>query len=247
MSSSPRYAIYYAPRPDSALGRFGTSWLGRDVDSGQPVCRPSVAGFSSDDLAACITEPQRYGFHATLKAPFRLAADKSEYQLIERLKAFSESYRPFTIPTLVLADLAGFLALIPSQHAPALNALAAASVQGFDDFRAPPTAPELERRQPARLSERQREFLSLWGYPYVMDEYRFHMTLTDKLDDGRRAKLMAVLAPLVAPLIGTPPAIDGITLFVQPEPNAPFMVAERFPFQPVSRNGKASAPTRGND
>ena len=247
MSSSARYAIYYAPQPHSALGRFGASWLGRDADDGHSVCRPQVVGISKDELDACTEEPRRYGFHATLKAPFRLATGKSEYQLIERIKAFSDSHQPFTIPTLMLADLAGFIALVPARHAPALHALADAAVRNFDDFRAPLTATEQERRQPARLNERQRELLSIWGYPYVMDEYRFHMTLTDKLGNSRRAMLMAKLLPLVAPLIGEPLVIDAITLFVQPGANTPFMVAGRFPFRKFSRHETASAPKAGSD
>jgi putative phosphonate metabolism protein len=246
MTAPARYAIYVAPKPTSAVARFGASWLGRDAGSGQPVSHPTVDGLSDEEINAATTEPRRYGFHATLKAPFRLAEGRAEFQLIERLKVFVELFRPITIPDLQLADLAGFIALIPSHPSAPLNALAAAAVRDFDDFRAPPTPSELERRQPDRLSTRQRELLSLWGYPYVMEEYRFHMTLTDKLDDTQRAKIMDKLVPLMAPFNGKPLLIDDLALFVQQAPDSPFILLARFPLRSISLDDRASAGSVDN-
>lgn len=246
MTPPARYAIYVAPKPTSAVARFGASWLGRDADSGRPVSHPTVDGLSEEEIDAATTEPRRYGFHATLKAPFRLAEGRAEFQLVERLNVFVGSFRPITIPDLQLADLAGFLALVPSHPSAPLNALAAAAVRDFDDFRAPPTPLELERRQPDRLNARQRELLSLWGYPYVMEEYRFHMTLTDQLDDFQRARIMDKLVLLTAPFVGRPLLIDDLALFVQPAPESPFILSARFPLRGVSPDDRASARPAGS-
>ena len=32
-----RYALYWAPRPDSALAAFGRAWLGADPETGEPT------------------------------------------------------------------------------------------------------------------------------------------------------------------------------------------------------------------
>ena len=48
-------------------------------------------------------------------------------------------------------------------------------------FARPPGAAELERRRKAGLSAAQEKMLLRWGYPYVLDEFRFHLTLTGRL------------------------------------------------------------------
>ena len=85
------------------------------------------------------------------------------------------------IPQLSLARLDGFFALVPGAEAADLYALADDVVTGFDGFRAPATEAEIARRNPAALTSRQRELLDAWGYPYVLDEFRFHLTLTDRI------------------------------------------------------------------
>src|SRR5229473_1465217 len=163
MDEAGRYAIYFSPEDATALGRFGRQWLG-GADA-----RAAVPGFSLDRLAEITAEPRRYGFHATLKPPFALAAGSSARELAASMVSFATAQAGFPAPPLALASIAGFWALIPSQPCPALDRLAADCVRHFDAFRAPPSADELAKRRRAGLTAAQEALLARWGYPYVMD------------------------------------------------------------------------------
>ena len=75
--------------------------------------------------------------------------------------------------------IGGFVAIVPATPSPGLDELAADCVTGFERFRLPMTAQERSRRLAAGLSQHQTANLERWGYPYVFEEFRFHMTLTD--------------------------------------------------------------------
>ena len=226
-----RFAIYFTPRKRSALRNFGERWLGRDAASGAAVERLALAGVPQQRLAALVAEPARYGWHATLKAPFRLAPGRSAGELAAFLMAFAAQRLPFEAPPLALGSLRGFLALLPRSQPPLLSGLAEDCVRAFEEFRAKPgrsasAAPELAALTPAQEAMRKR-----WGYPYVMREFRFHLTLTARLDAGELAELVESLAPLVAPYCRHAVPIDGVSLFVEPAPGEPFRELRRFPFE----------------
>ena len=225
-----RYAIYAAPPTGAPLARWGAAWLGRDAESGAVPAPPPVPGWSEADLARVTAAPRHYGLHATLKPPFRLAAGADEGKLLAAAEAVAASLPPPSPTRLRLTAIGGFLALVPDGPAPALHALADACVERLDPFRAPPDAAELARRRPQRLSAREREHLSRWGYPYVFDTFRFHITLTGSLEAVERDALHRALTPLVAPVIAAPLRLDDIALFVQ-ENGAPFRLARRFPLR----------------
>jgi putative phosphonate metabolism protein len=223
-----RYAIYYIPAPGSALAEFGRSWLGYDAETGRAVEQPAPPGMPVSWLAEITAEPRRYGFHATLKPPFFLAPGRHRTELVHALAAFASRYDAFTIPPLMLATISRFWALVPSRPCPALTSLADACVCDFDDFRAPPSAEELTRRQRAGLSPAQEALLARWGYPYVMDQFRFHLTLTGRLAPGEASRIGAVLAERVAPLCRAPLPIDALALFHQPGSGANFRLIGRY-------------------
>lgn len=218
---SGRYALYFAPVAGSALAQFGENWL----------ARPALAGFDAARLQALTEAPRHYGFHGTLKPPFHLAAGCDAEQLRRALAGFAARQAAFDIPSLRLAAIGDFLALIPGAETPALPVLAAACVTEFDAYRAPPEAAELAKRHAAGLTPRQAELLARWGYPYVMDEFRFHLTLTGPIvDSAERLRLVELLTPVVAPLLGQAAPVRELCLFHQPERAAPFRLAERFAF-----------------
>ena len=223
-----RYALYYAPRPDEALAAFGRRWLGRDVDRGADVDRLSVDGLSPDDLAAVTAEPRRYGFHGTLKPPFTLADGRAADGLVAAVAAFAGRRSTVDLGRLKLAQISGFIALVPRDASAGLNALAADCVRQFDRFRAPADAAELARRRASGLTPRQDEFLTRWGYPYVMDEFRFHLTLTGKLAEPLRSAAWDALVPLTAPLCAVPVEVRDVVLFEQPDRATPFRVVARY-------------------
>ncbi|HWB51753.1 MAG TPA: DUF1045 domain-containing protein [Stellaceae bacterium] len=235
-----RWAVYFAPAPGSPLARFGAEWLGRDAASGDPATQPVLAAIDAERLRAITAEPRRYGFHATLKPPFVLAAGYAAAALDAAVAALACGEAPFTAPPLRLSCLSGFWALTLSAPCPPLHALAERCVGALDRFRAPAGDTELARRRRAGLTPRQDELLTRWGYPYVMDEFRFHMTLTARLDASEAAVVAPALEPLAAPLCREPLAIDALSLFHQPRRDAPFRLLRRYP---LSQSGYRHART----
>ena len=206
-----RYAIYYTP-PQGALAEFGAGWLGWDAATGAEVAHPQVPGLDKAEIAGVTRTPRKYGFHGTLKAPFRLADGTTENALAGALERLAGSLSPVMLEALVPARLGGFLALVPDGDASALGDCAARIVHDLDPFRAPSTEADLARRRKAGLSERQEANLLAWGYPYVMEDFRFHMTLTGRLDDATRERVAETLNRVLPPLLPRPFPIDAITL-----------------------------------
>lgn len=228
---SGRYAVYFAPVAGSELARFGDRWLGRAVDSGAALEQPALDGLDAARLRTLTESPRHYGFHGTLKPPFHLADGCDAAELRRALAGFATRQAPFEIDNLRLREIGDFLALVPDCSAPALSRLADACVSEFDAYRAPPDSAELAKRHAAGLTPRQTELLARWGYPYVLDEFRFHLTLTGAVaDTNERAHLATLLAPLVAPLLPQPVPVRELCLFHQPDRAAPFRLIERFPF-----------------
>jgi len=211
MSKFSRYAIYFAPRP-CGLAEFAAAWLGWDPVAGCEVPHPDLPGL--DGPIAKLTEtPRKYGFHGTIKPPFRLPTGTNVEDLQQDLAALAGRLAPVTMAGLRLGRLGGFLALSPEGDTDGLSALAAAVVKGLDRHRAAPEAAELARRRQAGLSPRQEAHLARWGYPYVMEEFRFHLTLTGQLQPGQAAMVQQALAPVLEPLLPVPFEIRDLCLF----------------------------------
>ncbi|ADZ68857.1 DUF1045 domain-containing protein [Polymorphum gilvum] len=237
-----RYALYYTAPHDDGLTRSGAAWLGRDAVSGVALPLPPIHGLTADRVAELTAEPRRYGFHATLKPPFALAEGSTEAQLRQAFASFAARTAPFEIPGLAVSRLGSFLALTPVASAPALDALAAGCVRAFEPFRAPLSDADIARRRASGLSPRQDDYLRAWGYPYVFEDFRFHMTLSGRLEDPGEAAVLHVAADRhFAALTGRPRTIDSLGLFVEPERGAPFRVLEI-----LSLTGSADAPVDSN-
>jgi putative phosphonate metabolism protein len=226
-----RFALYVAPPADHPLHGFAARWLGWDPESGETHDPEPAAGFSASRIAALTAEPRRYGFHGTLKPPFRLAEGCSDSMLIAALERFAARHAPVRLPALQIAALGTFLALRPSAPCPAIDDLAAACVRDFDAFRAPPSEAELARRRQAGLTPRQESHLARWGYPYVLEDFRLHFTLTGSIDNtAERAALLEHLSAEVAPLLRSPMIVSELCLFAQSGSDAPFRIVGRYRF-----------------
>jgi putative phosphonate metabolism protein len=223
-----RSAIYFAPAPGSHLEAFGCGWLGRALD-GTPLAQPTIPGIDPARLFDITRSPRHYGFHGTLKAPFALAEGRSPEDLDAAVEAFARARGPFAA-RLRVGSLGGFIALLPASASAALAALAADCVEAFDGFRAPLEQAEIARRRAAGLTPRQDRHLLRYGYPYVLDDFRFHMTLTERLQAPERDQVLALLAERAAPVCAQPLPIDAIAIFEQPARDAPFILRRRFPF-----------------
>ena len=235
---SMRYGIYFTPPSDDPLTEHASAWIGRSVFTGEPVSHPKVDGLDLADIAELSAFPRRYGFHATLKAPFRLDAGCSEDGLLSMFHDFCRVTAPFAIPRLVVARLGSFIALVPEAPVAQLNALANNVVRTFEPMRAPLSAAEIARRKPERLGDRQRDYLNTWGYPYVFDEFRFHMTLTGPLDDDRADEVTAMLRAYFAPVLRNPVVVQSLGLYVQEQPDSDFIVRT---FCPLSSENLVTA------
>ncbi|MEO0497444.1 MAG: DUF1045 domain-containing protein [Pseudomonadota bacterium] len=193
-------------------------WIGRDAFTGEAVQCPTIGAVSGEDLRAWSAFPRQYGFHGTLRAPCRLASGVSEDDAVAALHRVSRMFAPFEAGTLEPTTLGDFLALVPRGANAQLSALAEACVRETQALRAELTAAEWQKRKPDALSEKQRGYLKQWGYPYIFDEFRFHLTLTKALPDlDERSRALEAAQSHFAAHIGRPLAVDGIALFVQPE------------------------------
>lgn len=210
-----RYAVYFAPPRDSALARFGAAWLGWDAEAGAEVEGPEPAGLPRP-RGEIVAAPRKYGFHGTLKAPFRLAPAAEVCGLEAALRDLAAEHAPFEL-ALALTRIDGFLALTPAEPVPHLDALAAACVTRLDGFRALARPDEIARRNPAKLVGRQSGYLAAWGYPYVLEQFRFHLTLTGALPAAEQAATEAALGPLLAPILAEPVAFEDLCLFGEAE------------------------------
>ena len=208
-----RYAIYFTP-PPGPLADFGASWLGWDPAKGQEVRQPEIPGLPAP--VADLTEaPRRYGLHATMTPPFALAPGTGETALADAFAAFCAATAPVTLDGLAVAPMGRFLALLPEGDQRAINALAAAAVRAFDPFRAPLTRAEIARRRGGGLSMAQEARLARWGYPHVMEGFRFHITLTGKRPRAELLRLQAVLVAQLAPVLPRPFAVDALSLVAE--------------------------------
>jgi len=227
MTAQPRFALYFTPPPQSPLARFGAEVIGYDCDAGAPVTRRKLDGIAEPDAAAATAQPARYGFHGTLVAPFELAPGRSATELEDALAAFARDHAPVSLGHLKVAAIGSFTALVPAGPQDAVRTLAGDCVTAFNNFRAPLSPRDRERRLASRLSPRQIELLERWGYPYVFSEFRFHMTLTGRLPPHEQARWQAALAPAFAPLAPAPVEIDAVSLVRQDDRGAAFRVVTR--------------------
>jgi putative phosphonate metabolism protein len=205
-----RYALYFTP-PAGAFANRGAAWLGWDSATGQPASPPALPNLPAP-LHEITDTPRRYGLHATLAPPFRLAEGRTGAALQDAITRFCQAHAPVTLDGLEIAAMGRFLALVPTGSTPALDALAADAVRAVDTFRAPLDAAALARRRTAALTPDQDANLVRWGYPYVMSAFRFHITLTGKRPRSELPAIRQVIARHLMPAVPRPVRIDAVSL-----------------------------------
>jgi ribose 1,5-bisphosphokinase len=212
----PRYAIYFSPAPHSAWGRFGRAWFARET----PL----------------VQAPRRYGFHATLKAPFSLAANARLGELTAALDRFCAARTTFELPMMQVRRLRDFLALRPSVDDPRIVAIAACCVQHFDGWRAPLSVEEAQRRREQPLTASQERNLARWGYPYVLQDFRFHFSLTGPhRPDDAASRIACAAEAAAAGLREEALCFDAISIFEEAAPGAMFREVHRSPLRRCGR------------
>ncbi|MBB4187045.1 putative phosphonate metabolism protein [Sinorhizobium terangae] len=224
-----RYAIYFALPADDRLTQTAAHWLGRDAFIDGALSWPEVPALGRENQMALTADPRRYGFHGTLKAPFELAEGKSEADLLAAFDEFAAEIEAFEVPRIVLHQIGPFFALVPAEDCPPLRSLAEQAVRRFEPFRAPLSDADIARRNPERLTRRQREYLTTWGYPYVFEEFQFHMTLTGPVPKETQPVMRETLTAAFEEFTGKPLDVATIALFVEPHRGAPFTVYSLLP------------------
>lgn len=205
-----RFAIYFTPG-GGPFAEFGACWLGWDIQTGSRRSHPDIFGLPSP-VQRLTEAPRRYGFHATLKPPFRLAENHDVPTLQARVDALASQIAPIALPGLELVALGRFLALVAAPPSQDLNTVANTFVRDLDGFRASQTRSEQDARRASRLTPSQQRNLTDWGYPFVMDDFRFHITLTGPLSRPDAAATMSALVPVLEKVVPKPVLIDSVTL-----------------------------------
>ena len=222
-----RYAAYFAPAEGTAWWEVGSRWIGRCAAQQHDLPQPIVPGVSSLVQQRLTQAPRRYGWHATLRAPFALAPGVEFEVLRERLHALCGRFEAFTLPPLKVQQLDDFLALVPEGDTYAIDAVAAACVTELHALAAPLGPVELQRRRATSLKPREDQLLLRWGYPFVLDAFRFHMSLTGTLHGVPTTEVEAMKGAAVQ-YFGALPAclFDSVALFAEPHPGADFVLVE---------------------
>jgi hypothetical protein len=230
-----RYAAYFAPAYDSPWWQSGSAWLGRCAVSGRALKQPPVPGLDPLQQQRLTAAPRRYGWHATLRAPFALAPGIDLDTLRGQLRRIAGAQRPFTLPALKVTLLDGFLALQPgaaggspgNEARAAIDAVASACVRGLQQLAAPLAEEEVQRRRAGGLTAEEDALMLRWGYPYVLERFHFHLSLTGLLRDAAPVAAAALHEAAVRWFAPLPPCrFDSIALFAEPAPGADFVLLE---------------------
>ncbi len=224
--SPARYAVYFTPQRESALWRFGCAVIGYDPAKGE-LPDGKRGPFAAILPRPLVADPARYGFHATLRAPFELMPDTSGNELLAVAERFATSQSPLSLGRLSVTKVDGFVALVPVVQTRATIDFAAACVRAFEPLRAPLSAADRARRMVAPLTPREIAHLDAWGYPYVFDEFEFHMSLTGQLPAGDADALVQAVSGHYARIDDTV-TLDAITVLEQAERDKPFQILDRF-------------------
>jgi hypothetical protein len=231
-----RFAIYAAPRESSPWWQIWSEWLGRDAGTLTSMSPPSIPGIDPIVMRSLLKEPSRYGLHATIKAPFRLNLNVDLDELKSRTQEIALQYEPFELD-LSLERLKNFFALTPVRDVHLINQLAKHVVRDLDRFRLPLNEQDIAKRRLLGLSPHEDQMLLKWGYPYVMESFRFHISLTgrlDMLDEGEENKVREAILKRLESLSKHPFIMDSLCLFEEPSSGADFLMTQRFLFNKAS-------------
>jgi hypothetical protein len=225
-----RYAVYFAPNPGSLGWLAGSHWLGRCAALLQPLQQLAIDGVAAEDLHLLTAAPRRYGWHATLKAPFALAPGTDWITLHQAVQAVASRLQPFVLPPLQVERINDFLALVPARSHPAnaqIQEAAAACVTALQPLAAPLSDADLARRRAVGLTPRQDALLQRWGYPFVLEEFRFHLSITGSLAQVAPSTQALVLDAAQEFFADLPTLkFNSLALFAEPTPGADFVLLD---------------------
>ena len=225
--SFSRYAIYYTPPAKDYLTRFAATWFGWDAYLGVTVAHPVFCNLTCD-IKEITSTPSKYGLHGTLKPPFSLAPNRSVDELCSSIFKIAKSVKKFEIPSIDLTILGGFIAIVPTVKSNTMHSLAKKCVKDLDGFRVTESIENLKKRRAVGLTSSEENNLLKWGYPYVLDDFRFHLTLTSKLLPDVSSNVFSVLSSELQTVLTAPLLIGKISLVGEHNMHGKFEVIEEF-------------------
>jgi putative phosphonate metabolism protein len=228
-----RVAIYATPNITSPWWDVGSEWLGRCAHGQSNLPQPAIEGLDAATQAQLTTDPRRYGWHATLKAPFRLADGVDLEQLSQAVEGLCAQQSTFDLPHLKVMHMGRFLALRLEDPSSALDRLAADCVMQLQSLAAPLSASDIERRRAAGLTPEQDALMLAWGYPWVLDQFRFHFSLTGDLSGTPAETVERLVIAAGERFHSLPPLrMNCLSLFIEPTPGADFVLWKQTHFPP---------------
>ncbi len=187
MTNYKRVAIYFLPKKNSSLENFGKNLLGRDINKKKKISLTRRQkyfinrGFTYfDELKNYCEQPAKYGFHATLKAPFRLKRNVKTKNFYDVISHIATQHSRFKIKGLKIVYSKKFTFITSRKPNKLLINLENDLVKHLDTFRAELNKTEIKKRIPDSLTFKQNKYLKEWGYPFVFDQFKFHMTLMNQ-------------------------------------------------------------------
>src|SRR3954470_24431197 len=217
-----RVAIYFTPERSDPLTATAAAWLGRNAFGGEAGRLPAAAGVTPAGLSFHTASARRYGFHATLKAPFRLIQGQTVGSLERALAVFAQSAAPIAVPRLAVQQIDGFFALVPDEPLAELNRFADDVVIALEQFRAPLTDAENARRGPENLTPVEFRNLLQWVAGAASQRHVEPEGFEDVgIATNRASPIEAVFGPL------------------ESEPGAPFEVHSHYPLTAGRRRKSA--------
>jgi Protein of unknown function (DUF1045) len=210
-----RVAIYAAPAPGTDWWERGSEWLGRCASRRCGLPMPEIGRINHAVGRAVTADPRRYGWHATLKAPFRLSSQSNLWALRDAVAAICREHRAFDLGDLQVRRLGSFLALLPENAPAALGALADDCVRRLQPLAAPLSEAELARRRRVPLTAEE---------DALMMAFSLTGSLAGVPDDvvGRlwvaATRQFGVLPPM---------RLDRLSIFIEPTPGADFVLLEQ--------------------
>ena len=225
-----RYAVYFAPDVDGPWWDHAGHWLGRCAASQQYLPQPVIAAVSPARLTAFTAHPRRYGFHATMRAPFVLSERYHFNDLVDRVNALCQTIEPFVLPRLRVNRLDQFIALTPERDLQQVKELEALCVTSLQELVDPLSSAELARRRQVTLSPEEDALLVRWGYPYVLERFRFHFSLTGSLEQATEAEIGALMNAAHLQFDPLPLcAFKALAIFAEPTQGADFVLLKQCP------------------
>lgn len=231
MKLKPRHAIFFAPADDSPLGIYGATVLRRRATDPGEWTNPQIP-VNFDNTAvwrACVETPARYGFHATLQAPFELHPAYTYQTLLDELEVFCSQQQPLLLTELAPRRTRRFDALAFDTQPLEVKEFASTCVQRFNKYCAPLHPQDIVRRQKKALSPTQLSNLEQYGYPYIFDDFNFHMTLSGTMPDDDNGHLQW-LRVLFDEMVTETPLLDRLCVFYQADRNEAFVRIAEFKF-----------------